>query len=404
MRLDYPLHLQNPQMPYAWGSKDGLQQLFGIPCQDNKPQAEVWMGAHPKAPSIVTTCDGKTYPLNHLITEEPLQITGKETGDLPFLFKLLSAETPLSIQVHPNKQQAEEGYNRENMEEIPVDSPHRNYRDNNHKPELIYALTPFKAMCGFRPMHEIQYHLNLLIDEGVKLPHYLADFRETTEELRLIFVWMLSMIDEEKASLIDQVTAVCKKYADTPVFNAVLNLYQHYPNDSAILAPFWLNLVDLNPGEALFLDAGCPHAYLHGTGMEIMACSDNVLRGGLTPKYIDVSELSEITCFAPNDLSIIMPERTAGGDLKTFPVSVNDFSFMQLTVKQPWQRRAGTVHIAFCMKGEVTVKGGDQSVMLTQGQSCLLPAACTAYINGNGTLALAGDGKHSHPETFFHPG
>ena len=360
-------------------------------------------GAHQKAPSLVITPDGQSHFLNQLIAENPLDILGKEAGDFPFLFKLLSAEKPLSIQVHPNKYQASEGYNRENIKDIPLDAPHRNYRDNNDKPELIVALTPFQAMCGFRPRHEVQEHLHLLKKGYVELPRYLTEVRTASEELRLIFVWMLSLTDDEKKHIIERIVHLAQQKEGNPVFDSILSLYQNYPEDGAIMAPLWLNLVNLQPGEAIFLEAGLPHAYLYGTGMEIMTSSDNVLRGGLTKKHIDLSELSEIVNFEPHNVPIMTPMMTKYHNLSLFPVPTIDFSFMELNVDRRWHRKANAVHIAFCKSGEVFFSGGGQSIVLTQGQSCLLPAACDVEINGKGMLSLAGSGDHLHTEAGFSP-
>jgi len=401
MLLGDPLRLKNTTMHYTWGSKHRLQALFNIEQQNNLPQAEVWMGAHPKAPSIVQLKTGNNVPLDQLMRRHSEAIIGRATSQFPFLLKLLSAEKPLSIQVHPNKKQAEEGFNRENIKGVPINALHRNYRDNNHKPELIYAVTPFKALCGFRPIHEIGYYISILIEEKINLPFFLKRFRATTDELRLIFVWMLSMTQSEKKEIIDQIITLAQKKTDDQVFQTILQLHKHYPEDSAILAPFWLNIIQLNPGEALFLDTGHLHAYLQGTGIELMVSSDNVLRGGLTSKHIDISEISQIASFSSFVPAVMVRESSSQRHLISYPVPIDDFSFSLLNVKQPWYRKKGAVHIIFCMEGDVMIQGDTDSFTLKKGDSCLLPAVCSVIIKGQGMLAIAGEGGPLKAENTF---
>ncbi len=402
MHLNYPLRLQNVHMNYKWGSTDTLQRLFSIPAEKGKPQAEMWIGAHPKASSTVmfSGSDRQPIALHKLIQQNCQDLLGKKTGELSFLFKLLSADKPLSIQVHPNKKQAIEGFNRENMENIPLNDFSRNYHDNNHKPELIYAYTPFRAMCGFRPKHEISHHIQLLNSHGVSLPDFLSDFGESKQEIRLIFAWMLSMTNSEKEHVIEQVLNIADKNSGNQIFDAVRLLYEHYPHDSAIIAPFWLNLIDLKPGEALFLEAGCPHAYLHGTGFEIMACSDNVLRGGLTEKHIDISELCSVTNFKSTAISPLCPSIAYNERLKQFNIPMKDFSFGLLDINESWERQVGFPHVIFCIKGKVTITGAGIEESFEQGESCLIPSACKATLNGHGMLAIAGSGEQLITELF----
>ncbi|MCY4328522.1 MAG: mannose-6-phosphate isomerase, class I [Endozoicomonadaceae bacterium] len=395
MQIDYPLKLKNIQMHYSWGNKSELQRLFDIAPENNLPQAELWIGAHPKAPSTAELDDGNLITLDKLIASHTENIMGVKDKEFPFLFKLLSANTPLSIQVHPDKHQAAEGFNRENRKEIPMDASYRNYKDANHKPEMIYAVTPFKAMCGFRPIHEIKEYLNILIDEGIDIPSYLIGSWSPEKELRLLFAWMLSMTEQECTEMIDKVLPLTQKYKRVEAFNTVALLHYYYPFDSAVLSPFWLNIIHLSPGEAMFIDVGCPHAYLNGTGIEVMASSDNVLRGGLTKKHIDVFELHNIVRFDTVNVTKINPIPSLNNDMLIFPAPVDDFCFMLLTIKNNWHRKAGAMHTLFCMEGKITVTGKGVSVLLKKGKSCLLPAACEAEINGHGKLAVTGVGNIS---------
>ena len=300
MKCFFPLHnlIQN----YAWGSLDGIASFTGIPNTTQVPQAELWMGAHPAAPSTIEIECNKTITLDKFIAGAPESILGKQTAKtftnrLPFLFKILSAAKPLSLQVHPSREQAKVGYIRENNAKIPPSSPVRNYKDDNHKPEIIMALDEFTAMCGFRPIENTVRLFNLLnITEFAPVLDRLQIDGNYVEFCR----YFLELSGTNKNNVLQAIRSrlnSAKNFPDdniTYIFRLLKDLQQYYPDDTGILAPLYMNVFTLQPGEALYLPAGILHAYIKGTGLELMANSDNVLRAGLTPKHIDVQELLSI--------------------------------------------------------------------------------------------------------------
>ncbi|MBW2026968.1 MAG: mannose-6-phosphate isomerase, class I [Deltaproteobacteria bacterium] len=282
--LDTISLLRNPIQHYAWGSKTAIPKLLNIPNPERNPMAELWMGAHPKAPSQVCV-DGRWISLIDVIASSPESVLGSEVArrfdsQLPFLFKILAAAEPLSIQVHPNKQQAIEGFTKENELGISLDAPYRNYRDDNHKPELLCALTPFEALKGFRPVGEA-----LALMETIAVPELspLVDGLRNHPDmdgLKRFFRILMKMGKSEQARMVSRVVERAKEKArERRELYWVMELGKKYPGDVGVLSPLFLNLIYLEPGQAMFLPAGELHAYLGGTGLEIMANSDNVLRG-----------------------------------------------------------------------------------------------------------------------------
>jgi len=292
------LRLENPIMDYAWGSRHAIAGLQGRPVPSPAPEAELWMGAHPKAPSRV---EGRS--LAEIIAADPVGVLGAGAaaafdGRLPYLFKLLAAAEPLSIQAHPDAGQALVGFAREEALGLPLDDPRRNYRDQNAKPEVLLALSEFWALSGFRPREEL---LGLLHDAGLTvLAPEAAALAETPGEagLRGFFGAVMTLPADRRARLLDQVAAaVAGPLADDPEGPWLHRIAARYPDDTGVLGVLMLNLVRLEPGQALASGARCLHAYLEGFGVELMANSDNVLRGGLTPKHVDVDELLSILSF-----------------------------------------------------------------------------------------------------------
>jgi mannose-6-phosphate isomerase len=393
--------LKNAIQPYSWGHKQALERLFCIDNPEHKPQAEIWMGAHPKAPSQLRLSGGKTHALDKFIAEGVEAALGEQAvhdfeGNLPFLLKVLSAAQPLSIQAHPNKQQAVEGFARENDQNIAVDVPHRNYRDDNHKPELIYALTPFKAMNGFRPFEEIIRLFSLV--ENETLAQWLPKLKRTpnSESLKSFYQQLMALSGEQQQKLLADVLMVAN-HSDEPALQEVVNLHNFYPGDTGVLSPLLLNLVSLVPGQAMFLKSGTLHAYLEGTGLEIMANSDNVLRGGLTCKHVDLSELLKTIVFEPADPSTLFVDAVdCGVGASEFPVPVNDFSFSVIHTAAAadgmlyeCQCRCG--EILFCICGSFTVQSlSGQKLTISAGQSCFVMASTESYtLTGRGRVARA---------------
>ncbi|MET4619711.1 mannose-6-phosphate isomerase [Arthrobacter sp. 2762] len=300
--------IENVLRPYAWGSTTAIAGLLGRPASGG-PEAEMWIGAHPDSPSTAIHPNGVTQPLDALIASDPTHFLGTDSlaefgPRLPFLTKILAAEQPLSLQVHPSLEQAREGFARENAAGIPADSSERNYRDDNHKPEMIFALTPFRALCGFRSpaaAKSVFAHLASVLDSAaVEVPAIISGvisdlgIPNESEALKAAFTRLIEGGSDVSDAILE-VEAVLRAGAPQEpheaALAAMLGINEAFPGDPGVLISLLLNHLSLQPGEAVYLPAGNVHAYLHGLGVEVMASSDNVLRGGLTPKHVDVPEL-----------------------------------------------------------------------------------------------------------------
>lgn len=388
--------LENVIQNYAWGSKESIANLFGIDNPEHLPQAEIWMGAHPNGCSRITNT-GEL--LSNLIERDSKNVLGEYTamrfGELPYLFKVLAAETPLSIQVHPSKHQAEAGFTRENEQGIPLSAAHRNYKDPNHKPELVYALTFYKAMNGFRPIEQIIELFHQASLDSLNTELAALEAQPNSEGLREFFTAIMSLCEQKKADALHQLDHALERGAKTAlmreVYEYVTEFKKHYPGDIGLLSPLLLNTVELAPGEAMFLHAETPHAYVKGTGLEIMANSDNVLRAGLTPKHIDVPELIANTRFVstPPEQIRLLPIRKQ--DKLSYPIPVDDFGFDMLTASRvnnvEYMRSA---EVLLCVDGEVTLEVKQQKLLLKAGESVFISHDSGRYsYQGQGTLARA---------------
>ncbi|MEU6664116.1 mannose-6-phosphate isomerase, class I [Streptomyces sp. NPDC046821] len=376
--------LTNTVRPYAWGSTTALPHLLGVE-PTGEPQAELWMGAHPGAPS--RTGRG---PLNELIDEAPERelgpaATAKFGPHLPFLLKILAAGAPLSLQVHPDLTQAKQGYEAEERAGIPVDAPNRNYKDANHKPELLCALTPFEGLCGFRDPEEAA---RLIEGLGVdSLKPYADLLRAHPEEaaLREVLTAVLCAGHDDMAATVAEAAAAAAHLGGD--YAPYAALAHHHPGDPGVIAAMLLNHVRLNPGEALYLGAGVPHAYIDGLGVEIMANSDNVLRCGLTPKHVDVPELLRIVRFEATDPGILRPEASPSGE-EVYETPIDEFRLSRYVLPEgtaPHDLTAPTPQILLCTAG--TVRAGE--LALTAGQSAFVPAGEKVEVSGTGTLFRA---------------
>ncbi|WP_447771065.1 mannose-6-phosphate isomerase, class I [Aeromonas veronii] len=375
------LLMQNPIQGYDWGSHDSLTTLFGIANPEGKPQAELWMGAHPNGCSEVTLA-GSVQKLSSVIDRAPAAVLGEATlarfGSLPFLFKVLCAEKALSIQVHPSKAQAEAGFAKEEAAGIDAKAANRNYKDPNHKPELVFALTPYQAMNGFRAIPAI-----LALFERVNLAviaELTAALAASQNEagLQHFFHQLLVLEGARKEEALAGLLAFASEHQDEETFALITSLAAQYPGDVGLFSPLLLNVVTLKPGQAMFLDACTPHAYVRGTGLEIMANSDNVLRAGLTPKYIDVAELLDCTrCLPKPDDQILLSPRCDGA-VQHFDVPVPDFTFSIYPAGEH-QLTTASAEILFAIDDTVTLKQGEQSLRLEKGQSAFIPAATGSY-------------------------
>lgn len=390
--------LQNPIQNYAWGSTSALNELFGIPNALNEPQAEVWMGAHPNGCSLAH-CDDQAQKLSDLIACNPEQTLGDRLynsfGELPYLLKILSADKPLSIQVHPKKDKAAAGFALENESGLSLSAKNRNYRDANHKPELIYALTPFKAMNAFRPISDT---VDLFQQSGCTVleSEIAALAAEPTEaQLKRFFLFMLRLQGEQKDRALAQLLEnIEHKGVDEPsrnVFATAADLSREYPGDMGAFAPLYLNVVELQPGEAMFLHAETPHAYLKGSGVEVMANSDNVLRAGLTPKHMDIDELVANTRFAPVNEGQLCTQPVIKGRVHSFPVPVDDFKFDIIKLGEQssdgHQQSVCGAEILLCIDGQLQLKAESQELTLCGGESAFVAASTTQYeLQGHGQM------------------
>lgn len=386
--------IENVLRDYAWGSTTAIAGLLGRP-ESGGPEAELWIGAHPGAPSMARRVDGSVAPLDALIAEDPEHFLGSESvaefgPRLPFLTKILAAALPLSLQVHPSIEQAKAGFARENAEGIAPDAAHRNYRDDNHKPEMIFALTPFEALCGFRApaaTRKILLHLAAcfdLVESGV--PPLLVELLEVLENpdegagLRSAFERLITG-GEDVSHTTAMVAAALISGAPLAPYQAelstVISLNEKYPGDPGVLISLLLNRISLAPGEAVYLPAGNVHAYLHGLGVEVMASSDNVLRGGLTPKYIDVPELLRTIEFQPVAVPMLTPEFSGLGQ-ELYQPPFREFQLQRIELAPGAEpvplAQAGAV-VVIVVAGSVYLDSPKGDLQLARGGSAFLPAA-----------------------------
>ncbi|MFE2582537.1 mannose-6-phosphate isomerase, class I [Streptomyces sp. NPDC059378] len=376
--------LDNTVRPYAWGSVTAIPTLLGVE-PTGEPQAEMWMGAHPGAPSRT---DRGT--LVEVVDADPEKELGAAAvarfgPRLPFLLKLLAAGAPLSLQVHPDLAQAKEGYAREEGDGVPVDAAHRNYKDTNHKPELICALTEFDGVCGFRePLRAAELLDGLGVDS---LKPYVDLLHAHPEEaaLREVLTAILTADREQMAHTVAETAAACDRLGGD--YAPYAGLAHHYPGDPGVIAALLLNHVRLQPGEALFLGAGVPHAYFGGLGVEIMANSDNVLRCGLTPKHVDVPELLRVVRFEAADPGVLRPEASPDGE-EVYETPIDEFRLSRYVLADGGPARDLTrtaPQILLCTAG--TVRAGEHE--LHPGQSVFVPAGEKAEVSGVGTVFRA---------------
>lgn len=392
--------LTNSIQTYAWGSHTAIADLLGHPVPSEKPQAELWMGAHPKAPSMVDV-EQASHSLLEALQRAPVDILGSRVAAaydnrLPYLFKVLAAEEPLSIQAHPNAAQAVSGYDKENELNIPLDAPHRNYKDGRHKPECICALTPFWGLCGFRTVTEILALVERICPHTLKPVLQRLKIQPEASGLKNFFESLMKMDAKSVGQVVQEATVHARvRQGQDPVSDWIIKLGKAYPGDIGVIFPAVLNLVCLQPGEALFLPAGELHAYLHGVGIEVMANSDNVLRGGLTPKHVDLPELMNVLTFQERGIEILRPELQRPFET-CYRTPAKEFVLSVITL-EPGQvyesPGARSAEILLMVKGEGTVLDGSsgERVDLVRGMSVIVPAALPGYrIQGRCVVYKAG--------------
>lgn len=459
---NYPIKLENVIQHYPWGSDTLIPELLGVPNKPATPFAELWMGSHPRGPSKLKLSEQFNSPpdsqpstksgtqpgsqpstqpdtevdLNSAIKDFPHDFLGPAADrfpeGLPFLFKVLAAAQPLSIQAHPNSRQAREGYAREDSAGIPIDAFERNYRDKNHKPEIICALTPFTAMCGFREPAEIEAWYLRTTPEIYKnkiAPHKNSDsdfdsnsspnYRDVRDSafgpgsrneledtpvqsgfssskwLQSFFENIMNLNEEDMRALIETLHIWAQSFkGQYKEADLISTFYDQHGINVGVQAPLFLNLVELAPGEALYQPAGVLHAYVQGMGVELMANSDNVLRGGLTKKHVDVPELLKVLSFEPRPADILRGKK-ASGEFLRYPVPIDEFELQKLgankTITQKCSERT-SIEIGICTQGEfrLDLESGKRSINLVRGESFVLPYAAGGYtLSGRGELYLA---------------
>jgi mannose-6-phosphate isomerase len=391
--------LKNTIQNYAWGSPTAIPELLGKENPTHEPKAELWMGAHPKAPSLVEF-NGRWRSLAELIAEYPQEILGNNVAlsfdsKLPYLFKVLAAAKPLSIQAHPSLTQARVGFGKETDLGIAVDAPNRNYRDNNHKPECICALSPFWAMHGFRSIPEIIALIGGNCPFGLAAELELLKKNPNPEGLKKFFTDLITMDPQRQRQVVDEAVNTARRMPDdNKTSHWMTTLSNEYPSDIGILSPLLLNLIELKPGDALFLPAGELHAYLEGVGMELMANSDNVLRGGLTSKHIDVPELLKVVNFNPRPVTVLKAKPKNKNE-SVYASEADEFvlSVVFTSAESPYQSsESRSVEILLCTEGVCRLKdnGTQEIINIKKGESAIVPAAVKGYtISGDALIYKA---------------
>ncbi|MDP4334832.1 mannose-6-phosphate isomerase, class I [Curtobacterium sp. A7_M15] len=373
------LGITNTPRDYAWGSVTAIPELLGRTVT-GAPQAELWLGAHPGSPSVVVNpaMVGGADTLLDWITAEPQDALGPDRTGLPFLLKVLAAAAPLSLQAHPTPEQAREGYEREEAAGVPIDDPARNYKDPFPKPELVVALSErFEALSGFRPVADTLADVEALDAGSGRLGPLAAHLQHGLEDT----VRWLETGDSSAQAVVQAVSDLAAALADdalTPNTATVRDLAASYPGDPGIVVSLLMHRVTLAAGEAMYLPAGNIHAYLDGLGIELMAPSDNVLRGGLTPKHVDVPELLRVLDFTAYPAPVLAPESVAPGVERFAPDGVG-FALLRVTGDgRPVGLASGGVaplhgpSIAICTAGAVTLVGATSATLLRQGESCYI--------------------------------
>jgi mannose-6-phosphate isomerase len=388
------LALEGVIRSYAWGSRTAIPELLGVP-PTGEPQAELWLGAHPSAPAHVVS-GSEAVALDAWIARDPEAVLGRDAADrfgggLPFLLKVLAVAEPLSIQAHPDAVQARAGFARETAAGVPLDAPERCYRDPHPKPELICALTPFRALDRFRAPAEI---LRGIGAAGVRgLDEIAAPLRRAPDRagLSAFFEAWMTRAPAVRARVLDAVVHAARRVPGDPAAAELVRLAERWPGDPGVLAPLLLNLVELAPGQAMFLPAGELHAYLSGTAVEIMSSSDNVLRGGLTGKHVDVPELLRTLTFATGPVDVLSPRPRGRGEAR-YETPAREFALARIEVDPSRGFSADSaraVEILLCTAGAGRIAGAD-ALDFRRGGAFLVPAAAPAYrIEGEATLYRA---------------
>jgi mannose-6-phosphate isomerase len=398
----YPL--QGVIQYYAWGGFDFIPRLLGIDNAGREPHAELWMGAHPGGMSSIQTGE-QWMPLGEFIDREPGKILGSRVAGqyhnrLPFLFKVLDVRKMLSIQAHPTKKAAEEGFRRENEAGIPLNAPHRLYKDDNHKPEVMVALTDFRLLHGFRPARDIGRTLK----ETPELAELVSVF--AGHDIRRLYQTVMELRQEEVNRMLEPMRRrlqpafesgkLSKDHPDYWVALAFEDYTEDGRYDRGVFSVYLLNLVRLRPGEGIFQDAGVPHAYLEGVNMELMANSDNVFRGGLTPKHIDTEELLRHLVFESVTPEILAGE-TVSATEQVYRTPAPDFELSRIRIRKGQRYsclESDSPAIFIVMEGTATVDWNGREQVFRKGESFFSPYGAGFWMESGegGVLFRAGVG------------
>ncbi|WP_285135706.1 mannose-6-phosphate isomerase, class I [Microbacterium sp. lyk4-40-TSB-66] len=378
--------ISNTPRDYAWGSPTLIADLEGRE-PSGAPEAEVWFGDHPGSPAVVH--DGTDRALDAWLPAVAAE--QHVPAKLPYLLKLLAAGAPLSIQVHPSKEQAVEGFAREEAAGVPRDAGSRNYKDDNHKPEVIVALSDtFTALAGLRDLERTRALVEVLGDApAVATLRAHLSAADAVEALRTTIAWLLGEADAAEIAQIVDAAASAGSDDFAAELELTRSLHAAYPADPGIVVALLMNLVELRRGEAIFVPAGVLHAYVAGMGVEIMAASDNVLRGGLTPKHIDVAELLALVDFRPAEPPFLRP--TPAGDAEVFAPGIADFALGHLVKGAEARLALRGVSIALGVAGSATLTGASgATVTLAAGEAALVtPDESPLTSDGAGEVFVA---------------
>lgn len=381
---------------YEWGGKSFIPNLISENINKNYSYAEYWLGAHLKAPSKVFTEKG-IISLDLFLNENPKETLGKQVaknfGKLPYLFKVLDVREMLSIQVHPSKEAARIGYKNENKKGIPLNASNRNYKDENHKPEIMVALTEFWLLHGFLDVNKLTRNIKETPELSFLLPIFLED--GYTGLYKKVMEYSQDEVNEVLKPLVER---ILPKYLNneleksSPEFWAAKSLVNIESKniDKGIFSIYFFNILKLSRGEAIFQDAGVPHAYLEGVNMELMANSDNVLRAGLTNKHIDVSELIKNTKFEATIPDILKGVRNIENGEVIYKTLAKDFELSKIELSESIVHRSisNSLEILILIKGTATFTQGNETMSLEKGQAILVKADTAYKIETNSEVEI----------------
>ena len=407
--------LTNPILHYEWGSPTTIPDYLGT-VADGKPHAEVWMGAHPSAPSLATNVaeesGGLAIPtaplaLSEVIAQDPRGTLGESLAEqfgaqLPFLAKLLAADKPLSLQVHPSRSRAQLQYRQEEADKTPRSL--RNYMDPNHKPELLMALAPTLALVGFRPAPDAaSTFADLKSPAAARIADILRGPGSTEKRVQAAFVECLALSDAETEEILADLPTP-SDHLDPNKPLEIASALAVYHQDPGAVASLLLNTVLLSPGEGLYVPSGVIHAYIQGFGLEVMASSDNVLRAGLTHKRVDREELLEAASFTPQEPQVVAAEPLGEGTAVTYGYHTPESDFSLRVIERakptstgldvpPTQISNPGARILICLDGELTVTSNHGSLRLRRGESAFVGATDGVVdVSGAGRMAVVSAG------------